>query len=878
MEAHRPDDFGAQLDRLFHHASDLPPEERKRFLETECVDDQALREQVERLLLASQRAEANSAWDSALPFTELAAGDQLETQAPGSRLDRYEVRERIGTGGMGIVYKAVRADDAYSQVVAVKILLQQPDDDQAAARFRSERQILAHLEHPNIARLLDGGETAAGQSFLVMEYVEGDRIDRYVKERGLSLREILLLFRKLCSAISCAHTNLVVHRDLKPSNVLVTAGGEPKLLDFGIAKLLDGSAPRTATGAAALTPEFASPEQLRGEQVTAASDIYSLGVLLYLLLSGELPYADTTNAVALARAVCDEAPRALRVGDSEIENLVQMALRKEPSRRYASVEQFSEDIRRYLEGYPILAQPDRPIYRARKFLGRNRIPILAVALVVLTLMGGIITTARQARIAEKRFGDVRKLANSYLFEVHDAIKDLSGSTPARRLVVKRALEYLDALAGERSNDPGLQRELASAYFQVALIQGMPNASSLGDRKGALENFRKSLALRDRLAAQAPKDVEIGRELAECYYVICQLQTVAGDLKGAVESAHRSLDSTEKLLKVQPANVKLRRHQAASAAILGEVLGNPNVPNLGDTKGALVYLHQATDILEQLVAENPDSNDDALLLETRYYQIAQIEQSLNDPDATLANFKKSLAIIERLVERFPDSAVYARSAAMGNRSIALAYAQLLNNYVEPKKYSARSAQLFERLAQRDPDDVEAQIMLADSIWGQAYVLPAGSWKQSLAYYDRAIAIYEKIKREHPSVNPMSARTAYQFRGNTLIELRRFPEALRDLDRVNAINAQLLEVNPQNVSAIRSESVIDGYRGNLHEKLARRSGTPDRRKTEWREALGWFVKQHDLLAAQQKAGSLPPLYVRQLDSAQAGIDRCNQALRQ
>jgi eukaryotic-like serine/threonine-protein kinase len=388
--------FGDTLEALFQRASDLDPSARTAFLDLECAGNERLREAVEELLEASTAADSNPGWSqSALMNEALCSSGIAESQLSH---DRYKLIERIGSGGMGVVYKAVRADDVYSKVVAIKVV------DEAGAgkllsHFRTERQILAGLEHPNIARLLDGGSTSAGLPFLVMEYVDGVPVDQYVRDRQIPAGEILDLFRKICSAVSCAHSQLVVHRDLKPANILVTPAGEPKLLDFGIARLIDGAGDSTLIGRA-LTPQYASPEQIRGEAVAIATDVYSLGVLLYQLLSGTLPYGELANPVDLARAICEAPPRRLSELDSELEMILQMALRKEPARRYQSVEQFSEDLRRYLEGYPVRARPDTRAYRAKKFLRRSRLTVSTGVIVTLTLIGGIVSTTAERRRAE----------------------------------------------------------------------------------------------------------------------------------------------------------------------------------------------------------------------------------------------------------------------------------------------------------------------------------------------------------------------------------------------------------------------------------------------------------------------------------------------
>ena len=398
------------------------------------------------------------------------------------RVGPYRLISEIGHGGMGTVYLAVRADAAFEQRVAIKILKRGMDTDAIAARFRHERQILASLTHPNIARLLDGGTTSDGLPYFAMEYVDGRQLVDYCESRGLDTSARLAIFRQVCAAVQYAHQNLIIHRDLKPANVLVAMDGTPKLLDFGIAKLLNADvaghthAP-TVAGMQLMTPEYASPEQVRGDPVTTATDVYSLGVLLYELLTGRRPYRITSRApIDVARVVCEavparpstavtnpsdgpdaqepitgaetvptrevpsgqlravEAQRLSRRLAGDLDTIVLKALSKEPARRYPSVDQFSEDVRRHLEGLPVLARRDTWNYRAAKFIRRHRAAVGAAALTFLALVAGVIGTAwqaREARIAraraEARFDDVRRLANAFVFDMHDAIRDLPGS-------------------------------------------------------------------------------------------------------------------------------------------------------------------------------------------------------------------------------------------------------------------------------------------------------------------------------------------------------------------------------------------------------------------------------------------------------------------
>ena len=445
------------------------------------------------------------------------------------RLGVYRLIREIGHGGMGTVYLGVRDDDAFQKRVAIKVLKRGMDTDSIVRRFRHERQILASLEHPFIASLLDGGSTPDGRPYFAMEYVEGQPIGDYCDTHRLDTPARLGLFRLVCTAVQYAHQNLVIHRDIKPANVLVMADGTPKLLDFGIAKLLNPElggqtlAP-TAPGLQLMTPEYASPEQVRGEAVTTASDVYSLGVLLYELLAGRLPYRITSRAQAdIVRIVCESEPirpstaitqidregageapptgepahesgevakrdrrvtvdvdRLRRQLAGDLDNIVLKALSKEPQRRYASVDQFSEDVRRHLAGLPVMARKDTWGYRTTKFVRRNRAIVGAGVTTFVVLVAGVIATTWQARVAraeraraEQRFGDVRQLAHAFLFDFHDSIADLEGSTPARKLVVTKGLEYLDRLAGDAGDRVDLRREIAAAYVKVGDVQGRP---------------------------------------------------------------------------------------------------------------------------------------------------------------------------------------------------------------------------------------------------------------------------------------------------------------------------------------------------------------------------------------------------------------------
>ncbi len=402
--------------------------ERATYLEAACRGDEELRREVDSLL--ASEAEAEDFIET--PVFRICRDDD-KPLPEGQRIGAYRIVREAGRGGMGTVYVAERADEQFRRQVAIKVVRRGMDTDEILRRFRAERQILANLGHPNIAGLLDSGTTEDGRPYFVMEWVEGHRIDTYCNTRQLSTRDRLTIFRKVCSAVHFAHQNLVVHRDLKPGNILVTAEGEPKLLDFGIAKLLDPGEEAlafTRVDLRPMTPEYASPEQIRGEAITTASDVYALGVLLYVLLTGHHPFKTVTrDPQSLAKAICETSPprpssvvgqdeEIRRVPEAEVpilrrrlagdlDNIVLMAMKKEPQRRYASVDQFSNDIERHLEGLPVIARKDTLGYRATKFVGRHKWGVGIAVLVLLVIVGFSIsvTLLWQRAVRERERSD-----------------------------------------------------------------------------------------------------------------------------------------------------------------------------------------------------------------------------------------------------------------------------------------------------------------------------------------------------------------------------------------------------------------------------------------------------------------------------------------
>jgi non-specific serine/threonine protein kinase/serine/threonine-protein kinase len=700
----------------------------------------------------------------------------------GTRIGPYAVVREIGRGGMGAVYLAVRDDDEYQKAVAIKLVKRGMDSDLVLRRFREERQILAHLEHPSIARLLDGGTTESGQPYLVMEYVEGLPIDRFCEARSLDVRGRLRIFRGVCEAVHHAHQALVVHCDLKPRNVLVTEKGEPKLLDFGIAKLLSTEEPGTltVTRVRQMTPEYASPEQVRGEALTTSTDVYSLGVVLYELLTGRRPYRfEAYGVTELERLICLEDPRLpseglalpeeaptrqndadagpARGGEAarrrrelrgDLDTIVMKAMRKEPSRRYASAAELGEDVRRHLEGLPVLARPDSVGYRAGKFVRRHKAGVVAAALVMLSLLAGILVAASQARIARaerakalRRFGEVRQLAQSLLFEFHDSIQDLAGATPARELLVKRGLTYLDGLARESGDDPGLQAELAGAYQKVGDVQGRPGFANLGDREGALASYRKALALRESLPPGGPP--ERTRDLAVVHERIGDALLVGSDAAGARESYAEAVRLRESLAAAGQSD-ELRAELARGHQRMADALAAT-----GDATGAAAAQAKALAVQIERGTKadaTPAARRDLFI---GYTKAGNRKMEAGEKEAALELYRQGLALATAIAAADPTNARARREAAVAHDKVGDALRATGDREGAFREYGT-ALDLREALSAADPRNAElvrdrsvSHSKLGDLLAEQNR-LP-----EALASYRRSLATDEATLRAGPS---------------------------------------------------------------------------------------------------------------------------------
>lgn len=613
------------------------------------------------------------------------AGVEPPPSRAGEAVGPFVIEREIGHGGMGTVYLARRDGAGFSQHVALKLLAPH-EGAAAAARLRDERRILAGLNHPNIAHFVDGGTTDDGLPFIAMEYVDGRPIGSHCAQAALDVPGRLRLFLRVCGAVHFAHQHLVVHRDIKPSNILVTSEGTPKLLDFGIAKLLDAGAPGSAAGTVrVLTPHYASPEQVRGDPITTATDIYSLGVLLFELLTSRGPYrgvtpqSDPLSAMEAIRDAAPERPSAVAAMDRalgrDLDAIVLRALRKDPRERYASAEHLAQDLTRYLDGLPVEARRGSTMYRVQRFVGRHRAGVAAGVVAVAALCAAAVVSTRQAQVArdaqarsEARFADVRALANAFVFEFDDAVRDVPGTATARRLVIDRALRYLERLAADGPDDVALDREIAAAYERIADVQGNPYTSNLGDRGAAMTSYRRALELRQRIADSSAATDDDRLHLAAASDGVGVLLWASGDFAGALDQHDRSRQIVSRLAEARPTSEDLAyRAEAASYQVAQSLI------KLGRFDEARRHYQSAAAFLASPRLPSPLTPAHQATLAIVAMKLADGSFRGGSAAAALAGYQHSVQTLEALSAAAPGNGGLRRALAFVLHRVALAQA-------------------------------------------------------------------------------------------------------------------------------------------------------------------------------------------------------------
>jgi non-specific serine/threonine protein kinase/serine/threonine-protein kinase len=723
----------ARITDLFERALECPPHARASFVSELRLRDPAAAAELESLLEAHDRPGEFLPGLPTLPEPQDLAGRLVGA---------YRLLRLLGTGGTGAVYLAERSDGTFAKRVAVKLL--SPALLPLRDRFLRERELLARLEHPNIARLLDAGATADHLLYLVMDYVEGVPIDRYCTERQLSVDERVALLVQVCGGVAHAHRNLIIHCDIKPENVLVTTDGTVKLLDFGIARQLDPASAVTLNRPA--TPAYSSPEQLQGGAITTMSDVYSLGVLSYVVLTGSGPYALRSDRIGeLLQAVLHsepqraslipgQSPQSARKLRGDLEKVLAMAVAKDPARRYASVEQLADDLKAYRAGDPIRARADTVAYRLRKMAGRHRIAFAVAAILGIALVAATIVSTWQARLAERRLEDLRALARAVVFDVNDALAPIPGTTAARKLVVETALQYLDRVNRDGVSATPLREELAAAYIRIGKVQGGAFLPNLGDSAGAVASFRKAIAAAGDDGTRALERLRI-----EALINVAQLS--ADPIRGDPEFT-AAVDAAERLLLENPSDLQSLRLLADGYH------GRSTVAHLtNDVDQHASMARRQLEVRERLRAAGQSAWPDEASLARAIAQLALALEQQGDYASALSELDRAHATLEAARTRAGPNQVLERGVAeIRSRKAPVLVA--LGRAGDAAGEAQAAVDLLQPLVGSDPQNIQYRADLAYA-WlrlGDARTAE-GRLDEGLAMHRRALAIRRERAARH-----------------------------------------------------------------------------------------------------------------------------------
>ena len=772
---------------LFENALALPAGER-----TACVDrvsdgDEELRREV-MSLLASHKAAGSFVQEKIQHAVVSFQKTKLKDERP-TRVGPYRLLRELGRGGMGTVFLAKRDDGQYEAEVAIKLVRPGMDTDFVLARFRRERQTLARLQHPNIARLLDGGTTENGLPYIVMEFIDGPRITKYVRDKHLSTSERVRLYLDVCSAVDYAHRNFIVHRDLKPGNILVDSLGAPKLLDFGICKLLTTeqlvSPPEEESGFVPMTPNYASPEQARGQPVTSLSDIYSLGVVLYELLTGNRPPRfpqhgghELTGAVldhpAPPPSLSVESKGLARQLAGDLDAIVMRALQTDPQKRYESAAQLAGDLRRYLAHEPVLARPQTLGYRGGRFVLRYSREVAGVAAIIVALASGLTISVRETRLANARLAQVRDLENKLIFDVHDSIRDLPGSTRARQIVVQAAIAHLDSTAAAFKGDVKAETELASAYRKLGDVEGHEGGANLGDPVGARTSYQKGLTLIETVTERRPSDIAAQTERLTLYHRLGTLEAYNGKASDSLQMFQKAIALATPLQN--------RGDNAFKAALADLYIESCDIRrNVGDMQGSLQDANEALRLYKEIQASGTATPEMLQALAASYAAVGMGEGKRGHLQDALGNYRQGAALMENLVQQDPNNASQQRDLllAYGHIADVLGNPNLENLGDRSGALQAyrRAAEIAKSLRAADAADRRAEEDYAIALSRVATVMDDQDVKEKVAVQEESLRILNDLARTNPQSVSLQIYRAFvnQQLGDTLTASRDFAGA-------------------------------------------------------------------------------------------------------
>lgn len=858
MTSHDP---WRRLEEVFQGALDIPEEDRDAWLNTACEGDSQLRQDVESLL--ERDSEDSPKISGIIEGVAASLFDDPQPEAPppdamaGMQLGNYRIIRELGRGGMGAVYLAVRADRAFDKQVAIKLVKRGIDTDAVLQRFWYERRILAALDHPYIAHLLDGGTSPDGRPYFVMEYVDGRPLDVYAGEQNLTIEQRCELLRKVCEAVSYAHRNLVIHRDLKPANILVTGDGTPKLLDFGIARLLSMEPGQSTfagpVSAHALTPEFASPEQMRGDAVTTATDVYSLGATMKAILpAGRRPAPDLAA-------------------------IIHKALSEETDRRYASVADLSDDLHCYLTGLPIRARHQTLLYQAGKFVRRHRMGVAAfliAGILAVAAIAAIVWESRNARIerkqAEQRLSQAVEMAERALADVNNSMASLPGATEARRQMVRSTLDYLDRLNKDSGGDARVLTALATAYVRVGEVLGNADFPNLGDLPGSLATYQKALGLIKDLAARYPEDLKIRDLAAVAHQGAGTVLESMGRNKEAVAEDRAAIALADSTLAITPDRTESQERSLDAHFALAMIR------YVTDPEGTQQDVRKQLPLARKMADAHPDDLGMQETLSEYYAMSGTTANRLNRLQESLDYYRRAAEVREAIYRRNPRNTKYQRSLMIGYGHVGdvlgSPFTGCLGDYRGALEYYRKAESIAEEMNRADPSDHRARFDMG-MIWTRigATQRANGDLRSSNWSLQLAISYFDPIVGSSPG-NATYARgiaLTYEYLGRNAWDLGDRASAMAWYRKSQSIADKLLAHESTDPNALVQRVAVLGPIASLLALSGDRSGairTANQAITEAQDNLArggtahsvamawlWYARTHEALNDCKAAAS-------------------------
>ncbi|MGO9946805.1 MAG: protein kinase domain-containing protein [Steroidobacteraceae bacterium] len=838
-----PAEHLAALSPLLDEGLDLSDHDREQWLDSLPEPFLGAKAMLRKMLDAKAGGQGGNPLDTllklALSEDQSQPGADTGTFKANVQIGNYRLERLLGVGGMGSVWLAEQTAPV-RRFVALKLIRAGMYDENVVQRFQLERQSLALMDHPAIAKVFEAGTTAQGQPYFVMEYVPGLPITEYCDHQKLTVRDRIELFIQVCEGVQHAHQKAIIHRDLKPANILIVevdGRPAPRIIDFGVARSvtprLSDQTQYTQFGQFIGTPGYMSPEQMDPNilDIDTRTDVYSLGVILYVLLTGFQPFEksgrqrppldewlrqlreeeppslsvklnadrETGNATAAARSMQLKQLVSLLRGD--LDWITMKALERDRDRRYGAPTELAADIRRYLNNEPVVARPPSLAYRTGKFVKRNTLALAVAAVFALVIVAGAVAIVREARIAraeqaraEQRFQSLRKLTNSLLFEFHDAIENLPGSTAARELVVRRALEYLEQIELEGHNDPATLRDLAAGYERIGRIraeEGHPHLGGTGSFQRANELYEKALVIRRNLVSADPRDPNLQIELLGTMLNLARMSEQFGDLDRALALQQQRLEIEQRLAASHDSE-DLRYNIAASLIGLGEV----NLW-LGNYETALDYERRSLAMNQALLAANPDSLKMLRgVWRSRGWTATVLRFDRKFAEGA-AESRKALAISEQLAARDPNNSEYQRFLIVDDQNLCecLAYAGASS---EVPELCQKAISINEAMVKSDKNNVQASADLANSnmTMGLALYLSHAP-REALVFERRADAMYREVAEHEPDseANALDHAVALIYAGRTEAELNIPDQARKDLEQAQTLVQKLVASSPK-----------------------------------------------------------------------------------